>query len=310
MNFKNFEFNGSDGNKVTGYKWETDKKVKVKAVLQISHGMAEHAARYDRFAEKLNEAGYIVYANDHKGHGKTAGTVEECGFFSEENGWEIVRDDMYELTKIIKKENENLPVFLLGHSMGSFLSRSYVLKYTDEIDGVIISGSAGDPGAVGSVGKLIAKLLMKIKGPKTPSPLLDKMSFGAFNDAFKPNRTDFDWLSTVDEEVDKYIADPFCGNIHSTSYFYQLMGALSQVNSLKNIETMRKDLAVYVFSGSLDPVSNKMDSLVPLFKKYVQAGIKDVSVKFYGQCRHETLNEFNREEVYQDVINWLDYRTK
>jgi len=308
MKLENFEFDGCDGKKITGYLWKSAGKPK--AVLQISHGQAEHAERYDGFAQALNKAGYAVYANDHRGHGKTAGSVENCGFFAEENGWELVQDDMYELTKVIKKENKKLPVFLMGHSMGSFLTRTYLFKYSDEINGAILSGTAGDPGLLGAAGKLVATIEGKIKGPEKPSPLMDKLSFGAFNNAFKPNRTEFDWLSTVNEEVDKYIADPYCGNVHSNSYFKQMLQALKESNDDKNIEVIRKDLPIYLFSGAVDPVGMNTKGVTETFQKYIKAGIQDVSLKFYGQCRHETLNEFNKKEVYQDVINWLDSKYK
>jgi len=310
VKLKNFEFEGCDKKKITGYKWTLPKNKKPKAVLQIAHGMAEHAGRYDAFAQALNKAGFVVYANDHRGHGKTAGSIEECGFFAEKNGWELVRDDMYELTKLIKKENKKVPIFLLGHSMGSFFTRSYLLKYADELKGAILSGTAGDPGLLGAIGKIIASIEKKIKGPKAKSHLMDKLSFGAFNNSFKPNRTEFDWLSTVDEEVDKYINDPYCGNIHTTSYFYQLLGALKELNNKKTIETMRKDLPIYIFSGAMCPVGTETRGVTEIFNKYVKAGIQDVSLKFYGQSRHETLNEWNKEEVYQDVINWLDSKYK
>jgi len=308
MKLKNFNFDGYDGKKITGFLWKSSGKPK--AILQIAHGQAEHAERYDEFAQALNKAGYTVYANDHRGHGKTAGSVENCGFFAEKKGWDLVQDDMYELTKVIKKENKNLPVFLLGHSMGSFLTRTYLFKYSNEIKGAILSGTAGDPGLLGAAGKLIASIEEKMKGPKKQSPLMDKLSFGAFNNAFKPNRTEFDWLSSVNEEVDKYIADPYCGNIHSNSYFKQLLQALKESNDEKNIAAIRKDLPIYLFSGALDPVGMNTKGVTEVFQKYIKAGIQDVSLKFYGQCRHETLNEFNKKEVYQDIINWLDSKYK
>ncbi|MEA2102758.1 MAG: alpha/beta hydrolase [Thermodesulfobacteriota bacterium] len=310
MDFEVFEFEGIDGKKITGYKWELPEEPTPRGIVQISHGMAEHAARYDGFAQALNAAGYCVYANDHRGHGKTAGSVEELGFFAEKNGWELVRDDMFVLTGIIKNAHKGLPVFVLGHSMGSFLTRSYLLKYADEIDGAILSGTAGDPGILGDVGEIIAAVECRLKGPRAKSPLMDKLSFGTFNAPYKPNRTAFDWLCTVDAEVDKYIADPFCGAVHTTSFFVQLLGAVKTVNDFDEITTMPKDIPIYIFSGALCLVGKETKGVVNIFQKYIKAGIKDVSLKFYGQARHECLNEANKEEVYHDVIVWLDNRCR
>ncbi len=198
-----FSFKAADGLQIFTYRWKPDNTADIKGAIQIAHGMAEHAARYERFADALTKAGYVVYANDHRGHGKTAGSVEKLGYFADEMGWEKVVVDMHTLTGIIKKENPKKPVFLFAHSMGSFLSRYYSMHYGSELSGFVISGTAGDPGALGKVGMLVALIEAKIRGKKAQSKLLDKLSFGAFNNAFKPNRTAFDWLSRDNAEVDK-----------------------------------------------------------------------------------------------------------
>ncbi|PKN70891.1 MAG: alpha/beta hydrolase, partial [Deltaproteobacteria bacterium HGW-Deltaproteobacteria-10] len=195
MKSDTFTFKTSDGMQIFTYKWMPDEASFVKGAVQIAHGMAEHAARYERFAETLTKAGYAVYANDHRGHGKTAGSQEEIGYFADENGWEKVVEDMHTLTGIIKNDCPKKSFFLFGHSMGSFLSRHYSMLYANELSGLVLSGTGGDPGIIGKIGLFIAKMDARIHGKKAKSEIMNKLSFGAFNGAFKPNRTDYDWLS-------------------------------------------------------------------------------------------------------------------
>jgi alpha-beta hydrolase superfamily lysophospholipase len=182
----------TDGTVLFVHKWAPTQEPK--GVVQIAHGMAEHSARYADFAATLANEGFIVYANDHRGHGKTAKEKEDVMYFADENGWELAVDDLHELTKVIKQENPDLPVFLFGHSMGSFLSRRYIQNYGEGLSGVILSGTGGDPGILGSIGVWVAKREIKKRGKKGKSKLLNKLSFGSYNKAFKPNRTEFDWL--------------------------------------------------------------------------------------------------------------------
>ncbi len=306
MKSDTFSFKASDGTKIAAYRWLPEAKSNIKAAVQIAHGMAEHAARYDRFAKELVKSGYAVYANDHRGHGKTAGALENVGYFADEKGWDKVVDDMRVLNGIIKKENPKVPIFLFGHSMGSFLSRQYSMLYGSDIKGLILSGTGGDPGLLGKIGLLLAKREAKRKGSKTRSPLLDKLSFGAFNKAFKPNRTNFDWLSRDNAEVDKYVADPYCGDVFTAGFFCDMLGGLAFINDSKNIARIPKELPVYLFSGSMDPVGANTKGVLQVFNSLVKAGIRDVTYKFYQDARHETLNETNRDEVFQDVIAWLN----
>lgn len=306
MKSDTFTLKASDGTKIFVYRWLPSSKSNIKAAVQISHGMAEHAARYERFAKELVKEGYAVYANDHRGHGKTAGSLENVGYFADERGWEKVVEDMHALTMQIVKENPKVPVFLFGHSMGSFLSRNYVMHYGGDIKGLILSGTSGDPGLLGKIGLFVAKREAAKKGAKTKSPLLDKLSFGAFNKAFKPNRTNFDWLSRDNAEVDKYIADPYCGDVFTAGFFCDLLGGLAVINNSKNIGRIPKELPIYLFSGSMDPVGANTKGVLKAFNAFVKAGIRDVTYKFYQDARHETLNEINREEVSKDVIAWLN----
>ena len=300
------KFKTNDGVEIFYHKWLPQKKKPIKGVVQIAHGMAEHSKRYARFAKALINQGFAVYANDHRGHGQTAGSLENVGYFADKDGWNLVVEDMRKLTQLIKKNHPDIPVFLFGHSMGSFLSRHYIFLYANEIKGVILSGTGGDPGLLGKIGYLVAKRESKKNGKKFRSPRLKDLSFGKFNKAFKPNRTEFDWLSRDDAEVDKYVDDPYCGGDFTAGFYEDLLSGLATINDSKNTQNVPQDLPIYLFSGEKDPVGNKTKGVQQVFKAYQKAGIKDVSCKFYPDGRHEMLNETNREEVFGDVVDWLN----
>ena len=306
MRFEDFTFKTRDGAEIAALKWLPEKSAKPKAAVQISHGMAEHSARYGRFAAALVEAGYAVYANDHRGHGKTAGDLENVGFFAAENGWSRVVEDMRQLTDIMKKEQPDTPVFLFGHSMGSILSRSYIFSHGRDIKGVILSGTSGDPGLLGKIGMLITRWEIKRNGEKHRSPLLTKLSFGNFNNSFKPNRTDFDWLSRDEAEVDKYIADPYCGGMFTAGFFLDLLTGVNEANDPGKLRSVPGDLPIFILSGEKDPVGKDAKGVMQVCRACRNAGVKDVTYKFYEGGRHEMLNETNWEEVHSDVIKWLD----
>ena len=306
MLHKNFTFRSDEGTEIYVYVWMPDEKVVAKGIVQIAHGMAETGARYERFAKKLTDNGYIVYINDHRGHGKTAKTVDNLGYLAEEEGFQWLIEDLHKLTEIIQKENPKLPLFLLGHSMGSFVTQRYIMLYGMKLKGAILSGSNGKQGIILNLAQLLAKFEVKKHGRRAKSEKLNKMSFGSYNKAFEPNRTEFDWLSKDKTEVDKYIDDPFCGSIFTGGFFYDFLTGLKETESQKNIRHVPKELPIYIFSGEKDPVGKNGKGVIKLFNTYKETGIKDVSYKLYKDGRHEMLNETNREEVMRDVIAWLD----
>ena len=175
-----FTFKGSDGKEIFSHKWLPENGAEVKAVVQRAHGMAEHSARYERFAQKLTANNFGVYANDHRGHGQTAGKIENLGYFADNNGWDLVVSDMSQLTTTIKHDHPDVPVFLFGHSMGSFLCRDYMFTYPNIVSGVILSATACDPGLLGYAGIIISKIASTLKGKQSLSPLMDNLSFGSF----------------------------------------------------------------------------------------------------------------------------------
>ncbi|MFH1000584.1 MAG: alpha/beta hydrolase [Bacteroidota bacterium] len=309
MNSATFTFKASDGKEIFSRKWLPEQTENLKAIVQISHGMAEHSERYKRFAEALTASNIGVYANDHRGHGQTAGKIENLGYFADSNGWLRVVEDMKNLTSIIKENHPAIPVFLFGHSMGSLLSREYVFSFSHKINGLILSATAGDPRFLGNLGIIISKLESLLRGKKTKSTLLDKLSFGKFNTAFKPNRTAFDWLSRDNAEVDKYIEDPYCGTVFTAGFFNDMLKGIKSINKFSNIQKVSKDLPVYLFAGAKDPVGDNTKGVMQVINTYKKAGIRDLSFKFYEDARHEMLNEINRVEVFADVINWIELHT-
>ena len=302
-----FDLPTDDGLTLFVYRWMPE-NVPLRAVVQIAHGMAEHAARYERFAAALCRAGIGVYANDHRGHGRTAGGPENIGYFADADGWNKVVADMGQLCAAIGRENPGVPIFLFGHSMGSFLSRTFISRRGNEIRGAILSGTGGDPGLLGKIGLFIARALCFIKGAKSPSPLLNALSFGGFNKPFRPNRTEFDWLSRDAAEVDKYVADPLCGAVFTAGFFVDLIGGINEIHTPDTFTRTPGDLPILLFSGARDPVSADGKGVREVFDAYQKAGAVDIQMTLYEDGRHEMLNETNRDEVTENIIQWIQER--
>ncbi len=298
-------FTADDGKQICLRTWLPGKSQELKAIVQISHGMAEHSARYGEFAAALNRAGFGVFANDHRGHGKTAGTPEQLGHFGDSGGWDLALGDLYQITQSIKSEHPGQPLFLFGHSMGSFLARDFASRHGHELAGVILSGTVGDPGLLGNAGILVAKIESLLRGKRARSRLLDKLTFGGYNKAFRPNRTKFDWLSRDEDVVDQYIEDPLCGTISTAGFFGDLLGGIKRINSASNIDAIPKELPVFFFAGALDPVGDNTKGVLHAVRAFQKSGIRDVTFKFYQGARHEMLGETNRAEVFADIIEWL-----
>lgn len=302
---KTFKFKDKEEKEICVYKWDTVES-KIKGVVQIAHGMTETALRYDYFANALNKEGYIVYANDHRGHGSTAISKEELGYIADEDGFNWMVTDLAEITKIIKLEYENVPVILFGHSMGSFLCQSYVQQHKNNVDKLILSGTNGKPKVITKLGLLIAECEMKIRGRRHISSVMDKLSFGSFNRSFKPCRTQYDWLCSNEEAVDEYISNELCGFICTTSFYYDLINGLWNIHKKENLSRINKDLPIFIFSGAMDPVGYFGKGIINLYNTYKGEDIKDVSYKLYTNGRHEMINEKNRDEVISDIIKWIE----
>jgi alpha-beta hydrolase superfamily lysophospholipase len=305
-----FSFQAQDGARIAVYQWLPEEDSPIRAAVQIAHGMAEHAARYERFGRALCDAGFAVYANDHRGHGRTAGPLENVGYFADADGWTRVVGDMHQLTGIIRNNHGSLPLFLFGHSMGSLLARSYITRHGDELSGVILSGTPADPGVMGKIGLVVARVVSFFKGRRTPSLLLNGMSFGKFNQPFKPNRTEFDWLSRDEAAVDRYVADPYCGGVFSAGFFVDLLTGINRLSDPADMRRIPRDLPMFFLSGERDPCGGMGGGVRKAADAYKQAGIHDVTLRLYPEARHELLNETNRDEVVQDVVSWLNQRLR
>lgn len=304
----NFTFKSEDELDIFVYKWEPE-DIKVKGIVQISHGMAETAKRYERLAKALTNNGYIVYANDHRGHGETAGSIDKLGYLGDDKGFDRLVEDIHKLSLIIKEEDPNIPLFLFGHSMGSFAAQRYIMLYKDIISGLILSGSNGKQGLALDMGIKLANREVKKHGAKTQSQKLNNLIFGRYNTYFKPNITEFDWLSSDKMEVDKYVNDPYCGTVFTAGFFYDFLVGLKAVEDKRNFNTISNTLPIYIFSGDKDPVGKFGKGVINLFNRYKNIGVEDIHYKLYKDGRHEMLNETNREEVMKDIISWLDLYT-
>ncbi|OLS02738.1 alpha/beta hydrolase [Tissierella creatinophila] len=303
---QNFKFKTKKGMTINAYKWVPTGEIK--AIVQISHGMNEHILRYDGFAKFLSEKGYLIYGNDHLGHGKSLLEGEELGYISDDDGFNDMVDEMKTLTDIIREEHKDLKIFMFSHSMGSFLAQRYIEIYRDKIDGLILSGTNGQPPVALNMGISLSNLIMKVKGRREKSKLIEALSFGSYNKKITPKRTYFDWLSRDEKEVDKYIEDPLCGNLFPVSFFHDLYIGMKSIHNEEDLQNISKDLPIYIFCGSDDPVGNYGKGIVNLNNIYKRLGIRDVEYKLYEGGRHEMLNEINRLEVIIDILNWLEAR--
>lgn len=294
---------GKNEKKIWLYTW--NKVENPIGVIQIFHGMAEHAARYTEFAEFLNLKGYIVYADDHRGHGKTADEIDSLGDIGND-GFNMIVEDEYIITKIIKEEYPELPVIVLGHSFGSFIAQEFLIRYGSEIDGIILIGSAAKKGLEVVSGKQIAMIQRKLKGEKTKSNLIDKLSFGGYNKRVKYPKNKFEWLNRDIKEVEKYIEDPYCGTIFPIIFYTNLLNGLNRLYKKERLEFIPKDIPVLILSGQEDPVGKYGKAVRSLQRIYLAIGIKNVKLKLYEGCRHEILLEINRNEIFDDIDKWVN----
>ncbi len=300
-----FTFLSSDG-KHQVFARECVPDGEVRGVVQIAHGIAEYIDRYIPFMQFLAENGFVAVGNDHLGHGKTAQTDGERCFFGEEKGWDLVVEDMDRLRETEAKKYPDVPYFLLGHSMGSFLARTYIIRYPNALHGVIISGTGQNPGAVIAGGKLIAKLERSKHGANYPSMRINKMAFGSYTKRYENVRTSLDWLSRDPAVVDAYVADPLCGMPASAGLFLDMMNGLQYIWKSENLNRMNKAMPVFFYSGDMDPVGNYGKGVKKVYDRFLKVGMRDVLLKLYPEGRHEMLNEINKEAVYEDILSWLN----
>lgn len=289
-----------DGQPIPLREWSVENP---RAVVHISHGMAEHCGRYEPLARELNKAGIAVFAHDHRGHGLNPG--RRLGHYADEDGWRKVTEDLNRVYEHVKRRHPDLPVFLLAHSMGSFIAMGFLQNHQTAYRGIILSGSDYTPPLKFVAALPIAKAEKLILGAASRAPVMSFLSFGSFNKGIKPPQTRYDWLSRDPDEVAKYLKDPYCGFDCTNQLWVDLLGGLSTIYQSANMRKL-PHCPFYLFAGSQDPVGRYGTGVKALQKQLSKAGIPEVTMRLYPDGRHEMVNEMNRDEVVQDLINWLD----
>ena len=298
-----FYFPSCGGGMIHGCRWEPEGKPV--AVLQIVHGVAEHVQRYAHFAEFMAGQGFLVVAEDHMGHGGSIGDDGIRGYF--EGGWFKAVADVHRLLSYTRMECPDVPYILLGHSMGSFLVRTLLCKYPKcGVSAAIISGTAWMHRGILNSGIAAATLAGKRTGADQPSPFINQMMFGSYNKRIEHQRTAFDWLTRDAKIVDAYIADPLCGFTITAGLAKDMLTGLKYIQEPENLEKMRKTMPVLFIAGSDDPVGNYGQGVKQTVQAFTGAGMENVTMRLYPLCRHEVLNELNREEVYRNILDWVE----
>lgn len=284
--------------------WEPE--AEVRAVVQISHGMTEMIDRYEDFALFLNRHGYAVIGNDHLGHGLTAGNDADLGYFCPRNMSATVVADLHRVTKFARKKYRNKPYFLLGHSMGSFMARRYLMTYGMDLDGAVICGTGSQSPLVLAAGMVVADAMRLVLGDRFRSRLLEQSAFGGYQKRIPNPRTGSDWLTRDTGIVDFYRSSKYCTFRFTVNGYRTLFEVLSFIQKRQNVDRIPGELPLFFIAGGQDPVGGYGRDVRKIAAGYEKAGIGDVSLKIYEEDRHEILNELDRDQVYRDVVSWLD----
>lgn len=306
VNVTHFTFPSANGHtQLHAMEWADSSREPI-AVLQITHGVAEYIQRYDGFAQYLAEKGFIVTGHDHLGHGRSVDTGDCSVYFCDENGWETVVNDVRSLQQLTKAKYPHLPYFLLGHSMGSFVTRTFLIRYAGTVDGAIVMGSGWQPALKLAGGRTVAKLAAKRYGRRAASRFINDLAFGGYNKAFSPNKTDFDWIAADPDTVKAYAMDPLCGQCVTIGLFQDMLGGIHFNQQMENLRKMDVNTPILFISGQDDPVGDMGKGVVLSRDAFTAAGVKDTSLLLYPGLRHEILNEASREQVYGDILHWLE----
>ena len=301
-----FYFPSKDGNtEIHTIEWKPEGEVR--AVLQICHGMVEYIRRYDEFAQFLCGEGYYVVGNDHLGHGKSIQAKSEYGFFNEKYGNACVLGDMHTLRQRTEKKYPGVPYFMLGHSMGSSLLRQYIQMYGNGLSGAVLMGTVADyKKAVLLFGKRLCRVMAAFRGWHYRSKMIDNLVLGAYNKKFKPARTRADWITSDNENLDMYVADPLCSFMSTVNASYNVFSGMIGIQRQESVYMIPKGLPVLFVSGADDPVGEFGKGVRKIYEKYRAAGIRDVTLRLYTGDRHEILNETDRDQVYKDLLGWFE----
>ena len=299
---EDFFFDSRGAGKIHGCRWLPEGEPK--AVLQIVHGIAEYIERYDDFARYLTEQGIVVVAEDHMGHGQSINGEGIQGYFH--GGWFTAVEDTMTLLNSTRNAYPDIPYFLFGHSMGSFMARTVLCKYPDSgISAAIICGTGWQSAAMLRAVIPVIDRVCKKTGETKPNATLQNLVFGSYNRRVEHPRTEFDWLSRDAKQVDAYIAHPKCGFIASAGLLREMMKGILFIEQPENLAAMNKDLPVFFIAGGDDPVGSYGKGVRKTAEAFQKAGMKKVSTRIYPLCRHEILNEINKAEIYEDISNWI-----
>ena len=295
-----------DGHRMYTYIFIPDSKPK--GIVQIVHGLGEHAGRYKEFAEKLNEAGFLVCADDHRGFGRSTVSKDQIGHIADEKGHELIIEDLRHLMVNTKADYPNIPYFMFGHSMGSFLTRGFLIKYYKDLDGAIIMGTRGKMKGIENFGKTIANFQKSIFGGRKRAHLLDKLSVGGYGKKFFPKEnSDLAWLTSDKEEIKKVQEDEyFADKPASIETYIQMFELIDKISNKDNYSSMNKDFPILLISGDKDPVGDMGKGVKWVYDMYKSLGFKDVNISLYKDGRHEILNDVQGDDVYNEIIAWLN----
>lgn len=302
MKSTSFTFTDPSGYLLYGRKWMPDDGKPI-AIIQIIHGLTEHSKRYERFAEFLTGFGYGVMSYDHRGHGET--DPDQLGHIPNEDGFHRMVKNIFDFTNRVKQEFPNQPKILFAHSMGSFLTQRYMQLFDDQPAGIIYSGSNGKPPKLLGAGIVLSSMFAKLYGSESKSLLIHGLTFKPYNAPFKPNQTEFDWLSRDENEVNAYEADPYCGFVPTVSFYNHFFKGLKALHKHTPFADHDRNIPILLISGKKDPVSDMGKGIRNLEQIYVKNGVFNLTIKLYDDARHELLNETNRDEVMMDVKNWI-----
>lgn len=303
MDSQTFFITDAYGKSINVYRWMPNQE-SLRGIVQVAHGVAEHAGRYERLAHVLTTSGYGVYAHDHRGHGKT--DPDNPGFINSDDGFMLMTENVRDVFDHIRHEHPDTPLFQLGHSMGSALVMRALQKNYTRPEGVIYSGVIAPPPFYISLGVRLAAISSRIYGPDSPGTFLETLVFGPYRNAFKPYRTNADWLSRDKEEVDAYLNDPYCNFILSVSFYRDFLNGVATTLSKSNLKKHPSELPVCIFSGDADPVGNNGKGVNLVAETLKQAGVTDLQLNLYEGGRHEMLNEINRNQVIADLLSWIE----
>jgi alpha-beta hydrolase superfamily lysophospholipase len=301
-----FNYPSSDGKtRVHAREWMPDTD-HIAGVVQIVHGMSEHVGRYEDMAQFMTQYGYVVVGDDHLGHGLTAVTEKELGFFAEKDGWMRVTEDVRALKILSARRFPDVPYFMLGHSMGSFLARTYLIRFPGTLNGAVLSGTGWMSDKDIRRARLLTAVETRRLGLRGHSPIARKFSNDNYNKHFAPNRTDFDWLSVDTANVDRYVADPLCGFPQTIGALRDMLDGFEFNQNPANLAKMDVSTPVLFMSGASDPVGDMGEGVKRSKAAFENAGVRDVTMKLYAGARHEIFNDLCRKDALYDTLNWFE----